>query len=204
MLSQLHIKARRLLVKFGMELKPYVSNKRYRWGIIILLVIAPFAKHFYLLFPVTGLGEYIIDNGFIQLPNILEDPEYDWYYISFRNYFWTIGEILAPLIIIIGMFLLFPKKYYPSYLALVPLGYYFTLLIHRLVTSSNSEYRDGFTISITLGYMLFGIILFVISDKIILYKNRKYHAAEARIKGVINMPGVKWSDKEELLRKEIA
>ncbi|MCH7696516.1 MAG: hypothetical protein IIB73_09545, partial [Proteobacteria bacterium] len=101
--------------------------------------------------------------------------------------------------------LLFPKNYYPAYLAIVPFGYYLTLLIHRMFfVNDESELRDGFTISVTLAYMLFGIILFVISDKIIIDGNSKRHAAEARIKGVINMPGVNWSEKEELIRKEVA
>lgn len=204
-MTHLPSKFLRLIDLLSKKLKPFVTNRRYRWGIILLLVIAPFAKHFYLLLPEEGLGEYIVNNGIIQIPNLLEAPENDWFYINFRNYFWIMGELLTPIILIGGMFLLFPKKYYPSYLVVVPFGYYLILLIHRIFfVNSDTELRGGFTISLTLTYMLFGIILFIISDKIIIYKSNQRIATEARIKGVINMPGVKWSDKEKLIRNEIA
>ena len=61
-------------MQLGRELKPYATNKRYRWGIIILLVIAPFAKHFYLLFSRDGLGEYIVNNEIFQFPNLSISP----------------------------------------------------------------------------------------------------------------------------------
>ena len=204
MITNLRLRYIKLISLLGKELKPYATSKRYRWGIILLLVIAPIAKHVYLLFPEEGFGDYIINNTFFQLLNTLENPENDWFYESFRSYFWIIGELLAPLILISGMFLLFPKNYYPAYLAIVPFGYYLTLFFQRtFFLEENNDFRDGFTISVTLAYMLFGIIFFVISDKIIIDRNSKRHAAEARIKGVINMPGVKWSEKEELIRKEV-
>lgn len=204
MVNQLLSEFLRLIDQIGKKLKPFVMNRRYRWGIILILVIAPFAKHFYLLFPVEGIGEYLVNYGLIQIPNSLENPANEWFFGNFSVYFWIMGELLAPLILIIGMFLLFPKNYYPSYFVGIPFVYYLILLIHRMfIVNNNIELRDGFTVSLTFTYMLFGIILFIISDKIITYRNQKYIAAEARIKGMISMPGVKWSEKEELIRNEI-
>lgn len=61
------------------------ENKRLKWGMITLLVLAPLAKFSYLFFPELGFGEYFIDIGSIQIPNTLEGENYNWYWGTYNN-----------------------------------------------------------------------------------------------------------------------
>lgn len=99
---------------------------------ITLLVFAPMAKFVYLLLPELGFGEYFINIGSIQIANTLEGEENGWFWAYIYQYVFSNGELLAPTISIFGLFLLFPKKYPPAYLAGLPFGYYLSMLIHRM------------------------------------------------------------------------
>ncbi len=181
------------------------DNKRMRWGMIILMIIAPIAKYFYLTLPVEGFGEYLINIGPIQIANTLEGHDTDWYYVFYIDYFWSIGELLTPLLSIYGIFLLFPEKYYPSYLVGVPFGYYLSLLIHRMFFVTNDDnFHNGGTVAMTIAYIVLGVVFFIVSDKVITHRTQKRQATEARIIGLINMPGMNWQDKESYIRKEVA
>jgi hypothetical protein len=105
------------------------ENKRLRWGMLLLLLIAPLAKFFYLVLPVDGFGNYLVNFGPVSIINFIETES--WYYINLHYYFFSIGELLTPAISTLGIFLLFPKKYYPSYLVGVPFGYFLMFLTHR-------------------------------------------------------------------------
>jgi len=182
------------------------DNKRLRWGMLCLLIIAPLSKFFYLLLPQGGFGDYLVNFGSIQIVNSIESLEdAEWFYLTFYDYFFSIGELMAPVFSIFGIFLLFPKKYYPSYLVGVPFGYYFSMLIHRmfLVTDYNS-FHGGFTLTMTFTFLLLGVVLFIVSDKVLFRQNHKKRAAEARIIGLINMPGMEWNEKEKIIKKEVA
>jgi len=181
------------------------DNKRLRWGMVLLMILAPLSKFFYLLLPEAGIGEYLINFGPVQIINRVEGLENGWYFNSFYMYFFSIGELMAPVLSILGIFLLFPKKYYPAYLVGVPFGYYFSMLIHRMFYVTDYEsFHSGATTTMTLAFLLFGVVLFIVSDKVLFRQNHKKRAAQARIIGLINMPGMKWNDKEEIIRKELA
>ncbi len=182
------------------------DNKRLRWGMLLLLIAAPASKFFYLLLPEAGFGDYFINLGPFQIVNTLEVIDGSgWYWLTLYYYFWSVGELLAPLLSIFGIFLLFPKKYYPSYLVGVPFGYYFSMLIHRMFYVYDFEsFHGGFTTTMTFSFLLLGIVLFMVSDKVLFRQNHKKRAAEARIIGLINMPGMEWNDKEEIIKKEVA
>ena len=180
------------------------KNKRLRWGMISLLVFAPMAKFVYLLLPEAGFGEYLINVGSIQIPNTLEGEKYDWYWGYIQQYVFSNGELLAPTISIFGLFLLFPKKYPPAYLAGLPFGYYLSMLIHRMFfVDSNENFLDGFSITITIAYLLLGIAFFIVSSKLLSRKENIKQAIVARIAGVIKLDGVSWEDKESILNKEV-
>lgn len=102
----------------------------------------------------------------------------------------------------IGIFLLFPKNYYPSYLRGIPFGYYLALLINRLAATNNVEFDNGIGVSVFIMYFIFSIVLFVVSDKLLFNTNHRKRAIDARILGLINMPGMSWEEKEGLLKKE--
>jgi hypothetical protein len=179
------------------------ENKRLRWGLILLLIIAPSIKFLYLLFPESGYGDYFINNYYIQIPNTIEGPDSDWYWGLIYMYVHSNGELLAPVISILGIFLLFPPKYYPAYLVGVPFGYYLSLSVHRLFFVSNFEsYSGGWTTSGSLLFILLGVIAFVVSDKVLFQENHRKNATQARILGLIEMPGLPWTAKEELIKKE--
>ena len=171
---------------------------------ISLLVFAPMAKFVYLLLPEAGFGEYLINVGSIQIPNTLEGEKYDWYWGYIQQYVFSNGELLAPTISIFGLFLLFPKKYPPAYLAGLPFGYYLSMLIHRMFfVDSNENFLDGFSITITIAYLLLGIAFFIVSSKLLSRKENIKQAIVARIAGVIKLDGVSWEDKESILNKEV-
>ena len=181
------------------------DSRRLRWGMLLLMIVAPLSKFSYMLLPVKGFGEYLINIGPLQILNTVEGLENDWYFVTYSQYFWSIGELLAPVISIFGIFLLFPKKYYPAYLVGVPFGYYLSLLIHRMffVTDYNS-FHSGATTSMSMAFLLLGVVLFIVSDKVLFRQNHKKRATQARIIGLINMPGMEWNDKEEYIRREVA
>lgn len=181
------------------------DNKRLRWGLLILLLFAPASKFLYLLFPMEGFGPYLLNMGPVQIINTIEGTENGWYWTVIAMYMWSVGELLAPVLSIFGIFLLFPKKYYPSYLVGVPFGYYLSMLVHRMffVTDYNS-FHSGATTTMTLTFLLLGIVFFMVSDKVLFRQNHGKRASEARIIGLINMPGMEWTDKEEIIRKEVA
>lgn len=181
------------------------ENKRLRWGLLTLMVISPLTKFAYLLFPAQGFGEYLINMGPLMVLNTIEGEANGWYWAYIQMYVFSNGELLAPTISIFGLFLLFPKKYYPSYLAGVPFGYYFSLLVHRMffVTDYNS-FHNGFTGTVMITFLILGVVFFMVSDKVMFRQNHRKRAAEARIIGLVNMPGMEWRDKEKIIRKEVA
>ena len=181
------------------------DNKRLRWGMVLLMILAPLSKFFYLLLPEAGMGEYLINFGPLQILNTVEGLENGWYFTSFYMYFFSIGELMAPVLSIFGIFFLFPKKYYPAYLVGVPFGYYFSMLIHRMFYVTDYEsFHSGATTTMTLAFLLSGVVFFIVSDKVLFRQNHKKRAAQARIIGLINMPGMKWNEKEEIIRQEVA
>ncbi len=175
-------------------------NPRLRTGMILLLIAAPVSRFFYLILPPEGFGEYFIQTDLITIVNSIEGQ--DWYYFSLYYWAFTLSELWAPMIVFLGIFFLFPKKYYPSYLVAVPFGYYAALLIHRLFATSNENFHNGVGFSTVALFIVFTIVMFVVSDKILFNDNHRKRAIEARIIGLINMPGMDWKDKEELLKKE--
>jgi hypothetical protein len=181
------------------------DSKRLRWGMLLLMILAPLSKFFYLLLPEYGIGEYLINFGSLQILNTVEGLENGWYFNSFYMYFFSIGELMAPVLSIFGIFLLFPKKYYPAYLVGVPFGYYFSMLIHRMFYVTDYEsFHSGATTTMTLAFLLLGIVFFIVSDNVLFRQNHRKRAAQARIIGLINMPGMQWNEKEEIIRNEVA
>ena len=181
------------------------DNKRLRWGMLLLMLLAPLSKFFYLLLPEAGFGDYLLNAGPLQIINNVEGLENGWYFTSFYMYFFSIGELMAPVLSIFGIFLLFPKKYYPAYLVGVPFGYYLSMLIHRMFFVTNYEsFHSGATTTMTMSFLLLGVVFFMVSDKVLFRHNHRKRASEARIIGLINMPGMEWNDKEEIIRKEVA
>ena len=179
------------------------ANKRLRWGLLLLLIVAPLSKFIYLLFPEEGFGEYILNTGLLTINNF-ETPtdRGGWYYQTIFYWMLMCGEIWAPLIAIYGIFLLFPRNYYPSYLVGIPFGYFLSLLIHRMFVSSYEEYHSGVAMSYAAILIILGVIIFFLSDKVLFNQNHRRRATEARIIGLINVPGMTWEEKEKLLKKE--
>ena len=181
------------------------DNKRLRWGLLVLLLFAPATKFLYLLFPMDGFGPYLINMGPIQVLNTIEGVENGWYFATIGMYIWSVGELLAPVFSIFGIFLLFPKKYYPSYLVGVPFGYYLSMLFHRMFfVTDYTSFHGGATTTMTMSFLLLGVVFFMVSDKVLFKQNHGKRASEARIIGLINMPGMEWTDKEEIIRREVA
>lgn len=183
------------------------ANKRLRWGLLLLLVIAPLSKFIYMLFPVDGFGEYIIKSRFLTIVNFIETPgilyaDGGWYWGELYWWAFSCGELWAPLIAIYGIFLLFPKNYYPSYLVGIPFGYFLSLLIHRMFVSSTVEFHNGFGPAMIATWLILGVAIFILSDKLLFNRNHRKRAIEARIVGLIRMPGMDWNDKEKMLRNE--
>ncbi len=194
-------------LKIGSFLVSIWTDKRLRWGLLLLLVVAPISKLIYVFFPEDGFGTYFISTQFITVPNFIETPDVavedgGWYWQTLYFWFWMCSEIWAPLIAIYGIFLLFPKKYYPSYLVGIPFGYFLSLLIHRMFVSTYEEFHMGYGAAVMAMWIILGVVIFVVSDQILFKKNHVTRATEARMVGLINMPGMSWEEKEVLLKKE--
>ena len=194
-------------MKFAGFLYSMWANKRLRWRLLLLLIIATSSTLLYVLFLIAGLVESLITTILITLPPLLEskyiaETGEGWYFEELYFWFWACGELWAPLIAIFGIFLLFPKNYYPSYLVGIPFGYFLSSLVHRMFVTSNQEYHGGIGSSVVAMWVVLGVIIFVISDKILFKKNHVIRATEARMAGLINMPGMDWKDKEEMLKNE--
>jgi hypothetical protein len=189
-----------LQIRFTNALFEFWSNPRLRVGLVFVLVIAPLSKFSYLIFPKEGFGLYLVNNEFFSIPNLIEGTH--WYFRSLFYFFFSINEFLTPLLTIIGIYFLFPKNYYPSYLCGVPAGYYFALLIKRITVNSDLGFHSPVALSIVLSAILFTVFLFYMSDKMLFKTNHRKRAIEARILGLINMPGMSWKDKEALLKRE--
>lgn len=195
----------RFILRLFNGLYTFWENKRLRWGMFFLLIFAPASKFAYLLFPEGGFGEYLINMGPVKVLNTIEMVEGGWYWATFRMYFLFVGELLGPVLSIVGIFFLFPKKYYPSYLIGVPFGYYMSMLVHRMFfVSDYQSFHSGATTTMTLSFLLLGVVFFAVSDKVLFRQNHVKRASEARIIGLINMPGMEWHDKEDLIKKEVA
>ena len=195
----------RFIIRLFNGLYTFWENKRLRWGMFFLLIFAPASKFFYLIFPEAGFGEYLVNAGPIKILNTIEMIEGGWYWTTFRMYFFSIGELLGPVFSIVGIFFLFPKKYYPSYLIGVPFGYYMSMLMHRMFfVTDYQSFHVGATSTMTFTFLVLGVVFFAVSDKVLFRKNHVKRASEARIIGLINMPGMEWHDKEELIKKEVA
>ncbi len=67
---------------------------------------------------------------------------------------------------------------------------------------SFEDFHDGIGSSVFIMYFIFGIVLFAVSDKILFNTNHRKRAIDARILGLINMPGMSWEKKEDLLKNE--
>lgn len=180
------------------------ADKRLRWGLLFLLIIAPASKFIYLLFPEAGVGEYFIQSKYLTIPNFIETPgdSKGWYWQTLYYWFWMNGELWAPLMAIFGIFLLFPKNYFPSYLVGIPFGYFLSLLVHRMFVGTSEEYHNGVGTAMIAMFIILGVVIFIVSDKILFKNNHVMRAHEARIVGLINLPGLSWDQKEPLLRKE--
>jgi len=199
------IKIDHIKLRIYSGLYAFWDSKRLRWGLLLLMIIAPLTKYLYMVLPEGGFGEYLMNAGPLQVLNTIEGAENGWYFLYLRDYFWSIGELLTPVISIFGIFLLFPKKYYPAYLVGVPFGYYSSLLIHRMFFVTDYEsFHSGATTTMTMAFLLLGVLFFVVCDKVLFRQNHRKRATQARIIGLINMPGMEWNDKEEIIRKEVA
>jgi hypothetical protein len=176
------------------------SSPRLRLGILFVLILAPASKFVYLLFPENGFGPYILQSEYLTIPNFLE-PD-GWYFYSVYYYLFSLSEFLTPILSTIGIFFLFPKNYYPSYITGIPLGYYLAMFINRTTAATNEDFHGSLPFTMVVVSILFAFLLMYLGDKILFTNNHRKRAIEARIIGLINMPGMSWKDKEELLKNE--
>ena len=190
----------RLRLQILSTLYLFWSNRRLRLGIILLLIVAPATKFIYLAFPKSGFGEFLINSSWITVTNFLE-PE-GWFYINLYYFFFGVGELAAPMVTVLGIFFLFPKGYYPSYLSGIPFGYYMSLLVQRIVANSTEAFHNTLPYSIMALFLVFGVIILAISDKVLFNSHHRERSVDARIIGLINMPGMTWKEKEPLLKEE--
>jgi len=204
-LGQLPESIRPELIKERLQggLFSFWKNKRLRWGLLLLLVFAPLSKFIYLILP-NEIGEYIIDIGIWQLPNTIEGEENGWYWGTIRMYLFANGELMAPTLSVLGIFLLFPKKYLPAYLSIIPFGYYLALLTYRMViVDSDQTYLAGPSVIFMVPFFLFGIVLFTFINKFLSRKDIVKQAIVNRITSLIKAKNIQWVEKEIILNEEV-
>ena len=183
-------------------------NPRMRWGLILLLVVTPASKFIYLIFPAEGFGEYFFSSNWLVIPNFVETPfvklvDGGWYFSTIHFWVFSCAEIWSPMVAIAGVFLLFPRNYPAAYFTILPFGYYGALLVNRMFATSQIDYFSGVGISSMALMCVAGLIIFLMGDRLLFNENHVKRAVEARIFGLLNAPGIAWSDKEELLKKQL-
>ena len=142
-------------------------NKRAIAGIIFLVVLAPASKYMYLLFPQEGFGEFLIRSKLVTIPNFIEGN--DWFYLHIYWWLYAVGDTLAPILTLLGIFFLFPRKYSLSYLIGIPLGFMMALFFNHATASSNYDLHNLTFISVAIG-ILCSVAGLVVLDKF-LFKN---------------------------------
>ena len=80
----------------------------------------------------------------------------------------------------------------------------FSHILSVFFVSDYQSFHIGATSTMTFTFLILGVVFFAVSDKVLFRKNHVKRASEARIIGLINMPGMEWDDKEELIKKEVA
>ncbi len=180
------------------------QNKRLRWAFYLLLLVSPAIKFFYLLVPKPDDHVFFLSTLFAS-PNAFFSAHFDievW--VNLRSYLFLNGELLAPAVALFGMFLLFPKRYYPAYLLGVPFGYYLSVSVYRLFfISSADEFFTSFGWPVTLLFLLVGIFILMLADRLLFRSQDAQRARQARIIGIINTPGVDWRSKEKPIKEEV-
>ncbi len=180
------------------------QNKRLRWAFYLLLLVSPAIKFFYLLVPAPDNQVYFLSSLFAW-PNAIFNEHFNlnaW--PNLRMYLFLNGELLAPAVALFGMFLLFPKRYYPAYLLGVPFGYYLSVVVYRLFfISSTEDIFTAFTWPVTLLFLLIGIFILMLADRLLFRSQDAQRARQARIIGIINTPGVDWRSKEKPIKEEV-
>jgi len=176
------------------------ENKRLRYGIIFLMILGPFMKYMYMFFPEDGFGDYLIYTTYFQVPNFIEYE--GWYWYSVYVLLSVTGNTLSIMVTMIGVFFLFPRNYYPSYLVGVPFGYFLGTLVMQLFATSNESLMQNVGPTTIILSIAVAIVGFAVTDHLLFKDNHRKRASEARLVGLINMPGMTWDDKEDLLKKE--
>jgi hypothetical protein len=77
------------------------------------------------------------------------------------------------------------------------------MLVHRVGVNDSVEFHEGAGTFMMLSFFIFGFVLFMVSDKVLFKQNHRKRSSEARIIGLINLPGMSWTEKELLIRKEV-
>jgi hypothetical protein len=164
------------------------------------MLLCPFMKYMYLIFPEEGFGEYLLYTTYFQVPNLIEGDH--WFWFSIHYFLMFTGGNLSIMVTMIGVFLLFPKNYYPSYLVGVPFGYILGNLVMQLIANSNESLNNSVGPTTVVLCIAIAIVGFAVTDHLLFKDNHRKRASEARLVGLINMPGMTWDDKEDLLKKE--
>lgn len=169
---------------------------------ILLLVIAPLAKLAYTVFPEEGFGEYFFHSPYLIIHNFLE-PD-GWYYGHFYYFAWSCSEIWTPLIMLYGLYLLFPKTYPVKYLISVPIGYYLAMLIQRVTVQDLQDFHSTVSLPAVVACIVLSVVLLIVSDRLLYRRNHVVRGAVARILGLIRLPDGSVPDRKRIrmLQKE--
>ncbi|RLD22758.1 MAG: hypothetical protein DRI71_07105 [Bacteroidetes bacterium] len=69
-------------------------------------------------------------------------------------------------------------------------------------TQNNDDFYGSFQNAVSVAFIIFGIVLFFVTDKYLSRNELKKQAVVARIAGLIKVDGLSWGDKEAMLNEE--
>lgn len=201
LITRLNQKSRQAVAVFQDALTSRDVSARTRLGVSLVL-IAPFIKVLYKVFPKLGFGEYLINTSLIQIPNTIE-PNLPVHFYSIYYWVWSNAELWWVFVAFLGIYFLVDK---PEAKTLVVMLLSYTLFhsINRMTSDSLEEFHALFKNFIIYLPCALGsvVVLIKVLEKMI---HQKYHGEEIsnekRIVGIIKLPNMTKEQKWDLLEK---
>jgi hypothetical protein len=118
------------------------ANSRVYVGLGLMGVVSPLAGVAYLVFDRTAI-------------------DVEWYHLNYFHLFFLLGPYLSLLIILIGIFLLFPRGCKRAFAMVLPTGFVLAKILWLISVTSNQEFWQVVPASFVMLAMLMSAALFL-------------------------------------------
>jgi len=159
------------------------TDNRLLAGLAIMFGVSPLICKAYLLFPHTAIN-----------------PQ--WFHLNLHYLLINLGDNIATISFITGIWFLFQKSNLRRYLLLAPAGYYVGDTVHKFFATSNESYNAIAPLPYFLAGVIFLVLVIAITKSILYLHNHIRLGFEQRVRGIIHSP-LDASTKMDLLNKAV-